>query len=69
MLVPDDFLGSAGVPKTTMSVPWRPPFMVSFRAGKSDFMLLTVHVQWNPKGGIAARSKEIEMITKWAGDR
>lgn len=68
LLVTDDFLGAAGVPKTDMSVPWRSPYMVSFRAGNFDFMLLTVHIQWNDSGGIAARSKEIAMITNWVGD-
>lgn len=69
LLISDDFLGSAGVPKADMSVPWRTPFMVSFRAGTFDFMLLTVHIQWNKKGGIKARAKEIEMITNWVGKR
>jgi len=68
LLVTDDFLGPAGVPKTDMSVPWRSPYMVSFRAGNFDFMLLTVHIQWNDSGGIAARAKEIEMISDWVGD-
>jgi endonuclease/exonuclease/phosphatase family metal-dependent hydrolase len=69
LLIADDFLGKAGVPANDMSVPWRTPFMVSFRAGTFDFMLLTVHIQWNKKGGIKARAKEIEMITKWVGKR
>lgn len=69
LLVSDDFLGKAGVPATQMSVPWRTPFMASFRAGTFDFVLLTVHIQWNTKGGITARTKEIEMITRWVGQR
>ena len=69
LLISDDFLGRAGVPETNASVPWRTPFMASFRAGTFDFMLLTVHIQWNQKGGINARSKEIEMIVRWVGDR
>jgi endonuclease/exonuclease/phosphatase family metal-dependent hydrolase len=69
LMISDDFLGSAGVPKTDMSVPWRTPYMVSFRAGTFDFMLLTVHIQWNKSGGISARAKEIEMITNWVGKR
>lgn len=69
LLITDDFLGPAGVPRDDMSVPWRTPFMVSFRAGTFDFMLLTVHIQWNTKGGINARAKEIEMITNWVGKR
>lgn len=69
LLISDDFLGTAGVPKTDMSVPWRTPYMISLRAGTFDFMLLTVHIQWNSKGGIKARTKEIEMITKWVGKR
>jgi len=69
LLIADDFLGKAGVPKTDMSVPWRTPFTVSFRAGTFDFMLLTVHIQWNTKGGVTARAKEIEMITRWVGKR
>jgi len=69
LLVTDDFLGTAGVPKTDMSVPWRTPYVVSFRAGTFDFTLLTVHIQWNDSGGIAARTKEIEMITRWVADQ
>ena len=69
LLITDDFLGKAGVPATDMSVPWRPPYMVSLRAGTFDFMLLTVHIQWNTRGGIKARAKEIEMITRWVGKR
>lgn len=69
LLVTDDFLGTAGVPKTDMSVPWRTPYVVSFRAGTFDFTLLTVHIQWNESGGIAARTKEIEMITSWVADQ
>jgi len=69
LLVTDDFLGQAGAPKNSLSVPWRTPFMASFRAGDFDFMLLTVHIQWNKKGGIEARTKEIEMITRWIGRR
>lgn len=68
LLITDDFLGTAGVAKVDMSVPWRPPYMVSFRAGNFDFMLLTVHIQWNTSGGITARAKEIEMITNWVAD-
>lgn len=69
LLVTDDFLGPAGIPTTEKSVPWRPPFMVSFRSGTFDFILLTVHIQWNKKGGIEARANEIEMITGWIGQR
>lgn len=69
LLISDDFLISGGEPSPNMSVPWRTPFMVSFRAGKFDFVLLTVHIQWNSKGGITARAKEIEMITRWIGER
>ena len=69
LLVTDDFLGAAGVPDTKKSVPWRTPYMVSFRAGGFDFVLLTVHIQWNKKGGITARAKEIGMITEWIEQR
>ncbi len=69
LLISDDFLTPTGLPKTDMSVPWRTPFMASFRAGHFDFMLLTVHIQWNTKGGIKARAKEIEMITGWIDKR
>lgn len=69
LLISDDFLGIAGIPATDKSVPWRTPYMVSLRAGTFDFMMLTVHIQWNKKGGINARSKEIEMITNWVGQR
>ena len=69
LMVSDDFLGAAGVPETDMSVPWRTPYMASFRASNFDFMLLTVHIQWNSSGGITARAKEIEMITRWVGQR
>lgn len=69
LLVTDDFLGAKGVAKTENSVPWRTPYMASWRAGHFDFMTLTVHIQWNSSGGIKARSKEIEMITRWVGQR
>jgi len=69
LLIADDFLGAKGVATTDMSVPWRTPYMASFRAGSFDFMLLTVHIQWNKGGGIGARAKEIEMITRWVGKR
>lgn len=69
LLISDDFLGYAGAATTEMSVPWRTPYMVSFRAGSFDFVMLTVHIQWNSKGGIKARTKEIDMITKWIKER
>lgn len=65
LLITDDFLSPTGLPKSDMSVPWRTPFTASFRAGHFDFVLLTVHIQWNENGGIEARAKEIEMITGW----
>lgn len=67
LLVTDDFLTPTGLPKADISLPWRTPFMASFRAGNFDFMLLTVHIQWNKRGGVKARTKEIEMITRWVG--
>lgn len=69
LMISDDFLGTKGVPNTERSVPWRTPFMASFRAGNFDFMLLTVHIQWNSGGGIKSRAKEIEMISNWVGKR
>ncbi len=69
LMVTDDFLKTAGIPDDHMSVPWRVPYMVSFKTSTFDFVLLTVHIQWNSKGGITARSKEIEMITNWIGNR
>lgn len=69
LLISDDFLAAKGLPKGDMSVPWRTPYMASFRAGTFDFVLLTVHIQWNSGGGIKARAKEIGMITRWIGKR
>lgn len=69
LLISDDFLGKAGKPVTKISVPWRTPYMASFRAANFDFMLLTVHIQWNADGGIKARAKEIGMIAQWVGKR
>lgn len=69
LIISDDFLGPKGAPCGTYSVPWRTPYMASFRAGSFDFTLLTVHIQWNADGGITARAKEIEMITRWVGKR
>ncbi len=68
LLISDDFF-SHGQPSQDASVPWRTPYLVSFKSGMFDFMMLTVHIQWNSSGGIKARAKEIEMITKWLEDR
>lgn len=68
LLISDDFF-SKGKPNPNASVPWRTPYLASFKSGMFDFMLLTVHIQWNTKGGISARSKEIEMISNWVEDR
>jgi endonuclease/exonuclease/phosphatase family metal-dependent hydrolase len=68
LLISDDFF-KGGHPNQNASVPWRTPFFVSFKSGMFDFMLLTVHIQWNTSGGIAARAKEIEMISEWVEAR
>ncbi len=65
LLISDYFFGN----DDGRTVPWRTPYMVSFRAGTFDFMMLTVHIQWNKKGGIKARTKEIAMIAKWIKER
>ena len=43
--------------------------MASFRAGGFDFMLLTVHIQWNAGAGVEARAREIETIAGGVGAR
>lgn len=64
LLITDDFFGKdAG----KASMPWRTPYMASFRAGFFDFALLTVHIQWNAEGGVPARAKEIATLTDWVG--
>jgi len=68
LLISDDFF-SSGQPNLNASVPWRTPYLASFKAGLFDFILLTVHIQWNSAGGITARAKEIEMISKWVEER
>ena len=68
LLISDDFF-SGGLPSSTASVPWRTPYLVSFKAGMFDFIMLTVHIQWNSSGGIKARAKEIEMISRWVEER
>ena len=68
LLISDDFFKS-GQPNPNASVPWRTPYLASFKAGMFDFIMLTVHIQWNSSGGIKARAKEIEMIAKWVEER
>ena len=68
LLISDDFFRS-GHPNPDASVPWRTPYLASFKTGMFDFIMLTVHIQWNSSGGIAARVKEIEMISKWVEER
>ncbi|MSO98353.1 MAG: hypothetical protein EXR11_09070 [Rhodospirillaceae bacterium] len=46
LMITDDFFGSDS---NKASMPWRTPYMASFRAGFFDFALLTVHIQWNEK--------------------
>ena len=45
---------------------WRPPYMVSFRAGSFDFVILAAHIRWaNPK----ARLGELELLASWVSER
>ena len=46
---------------------WRPPYMASFRAGKFDFVLLTVHIRWG--NSIADRRKSLEELAVWVDKR
>lgn len=41
---------------------WRKPYLVSFRAGHFDFVLLAAHLQW---GTTAGRKRELEELAKW----
>lgn len=41
---------------------WRKPYMASFRAGRFDFVLLAVHLQWGKSSG---RMEELANLAKW----
>ena len=41
---------------------WRNPYLASFRAGRFDFVLLAVHLQWGTKRG---RKAELAELAKW----
>jgi exonuclease III len=42
---------------------WRSPYMVSFKAGNFDFILLSAHIRWG--NSVEARRKEIETVADW----
>jgi len=42
---------------------WRSPYMVSFRAGNFDFVILSAHIRWGDD--LSARGQEIEMLADW----
>jgi Endonuclease/Exonuclease/phosphatase family len=42
---------------------WRSPYMASFRSGKFDFVILTVHIRWGDSKD--ARKAELEMLAEW----
>ena len=41
---------------------WREPYMASFKAGKFDFVVLSVHIQW---GTLKGREEELRQLAKW----
>jgi len=41
---------------------WRKPYMVSFRAGRFDFVLITAHIQWGTAKG---RVAELKAFAEW----
>lgn len=42
---------------------WRSPYMVSFRSGNFDFVILSAHIRWGDN--LEARAQEIEMLADW----
>lgn len=41
---------------------WRKPYLASFKAGRFDFVLLAVHLQW---GTTAGRTAELDALADW----
>jgi endonuclease/exonuclease/phosphatase family metal-dependent hydrolase len=68
LLVTDEFLKTGGK-ASGQPITWRTPYMASFRAGFFDFVLLTVHIQWNQSGGIKMRRQEIDRVVRWVSER
>lgn len=46
---------------------WRSPYIASFRSGRFDFMLITVHIRWG--SGLAARVRPLELLAEWVHER
>jgi len=44
---------------------WRSPFMASFRSGNFDFIMLSVHIRWDSKGGETSRIRALEALANW----
>jgi len=68
LLITDEFLRTGGK-ASGQPITWRTPYMASFRAGFFDFVLATVHIQWNQGGGIKMRRQEIERVSRWISER
>ena len=45
---------------------WRSPYMISFKAGKFDFVLLTAHIRWDKERN---RIKALENLAVWIDKR
>jgi endonuclease/exonuclease/phosphatase family metal-dependent hydrolase len=41
---------------------WRKPYLASFKAGRFDFVMLAVHLQW---GTTAGRTAELDHLADW----
>ena len=46
---------------------WRKPYIVSFRAGSFDFMLLTAHIRWGD--GEEDRITPLKLLADWVDER
>ena len=46
---------------------WRSPYIASFRAGKFDFVVLTVHIRWGKSK--EDRRKALKRLAKWVDKR
>ncbi len=44
---------------------WRSPYIVSFRAGNFDFILVTAHIRWDTTGGPASRARALKTLATW----
>jgi len=53
---------------------WRSPYLVSFKAGRFDFILLAVHLRWGDKNNTKAeqeeeRRKALDKLAEWIEQR